>query len=411
MAVQRHVAWACRMKSGKLVPPILMERRQVMFRVWMLMMLALMVNPVYAVTHAIYVQSNASQMNEIAWLLQDTKTGKLAFKGSRETGGNGDPAINGNQAHAIASDGRYLFVANAGDDSISVFRILKAGQPVFTGKFASLGRHPVSLAVNHHRLLVVNQGDQMIDGATSSIQSFRISASGSLSPLKGRYTYLSSFVPVDITTTPSSGFFAVALNGIDQIDFFSLLPSGVMARMNSITGIHNPLGGAMGRLNNSRLAFTLAGDDQPGVVSIGMKGLAPETVIQDVRPDLLDPCWAAAQSGGKYLWTSAFKTRALTLYRWEARGSLSYLGVSIPDVEGPGGLDVTLSDDDRYLFRLRGDNVEDDTIPTRPLVDVFRVSIAGKREGAGLSMLDQTALPESWADAKATGLVAVSVKP
>lgn len=361
-------------------------------------------------SHAIFVQSNASSGNKIAWLNLVAETGNLVFQGEYTTHGIGDESINGNQAHALASDGRYLFVTNAGDDSFSVFKVQKSGKPFFLRKYSSLGRRPVSLAVFHKTLLVLNQGDQLDLSKPSSVQTFSISSSGSLSPLNGRYTYPSSAIPVDILTTPSADFFAVALSGTDQVDFFRVLPNKQLARTQSVFGINNPLGGAMGRLNNKRIAFTLV-SDQPGVASLGLdKAGHPLTVVQDIRPDLQDPCWAAATSNSRYLWLSSFKTRILSLYRWGAMGTLRHIDDATHDAAGPGGLDLAISSDNRYLFRLRVDHVEDDTIPIRPGIDTFSINTSVPILNAGLRLMDQTDLPDAWAEGKPTGILALKIK-
>lgn len=358
---------------------------------------------------AVYVQSNASSGNKIAWLSLAGDTGKLFFQGEYSTRGTGDQSINGNQAHALASNGKYLFVTNAGDDSISVFKIQTSGQPYYVDKYPSLGGHPVSLAFFNNNLIVLNQGDQLDTSRPASVQSFNVSSYGKLTSSKGRYTYPSNYIPVDIVSTPSAKSIAIALSGVDQIDFFKVLKNNQLARTHSLSGINNPLGGAMGRLNNKRMAFTLV-SDPPGVASLGLnKDGSPLSVVQDIRPYLQDPCWAVATSNGRYLWLSSFKTRILSLYRWGAMGTLSHLDDAVHDLAGPGGLDLALSADNRYLFRLRVDNVVDDTIPTRPGIDTFVVRLSAPIFNAGLKLIDQTNLPESWAEGKPTGILTLKL--
>jgi hypothetical protein len=81
------------------------------------------------------------------------------------------------------------------------------------------------------------------------------------------------------------------------------------------------------------------------------------------------------------------------------------------DDEGPGGLDVAVNNKNTVLYWLRGDDVDDDTIPTRPFVETFSINLGRNRETAGLSPVSKTWLPEAWIYAKATGLVAVTLKP
>src|SRR5258708_34808834 len=84
--------------------------------------------------------------------------GPLTPAGVFETGGFGSGGGLGNQGAVILSrDGNWLFVCNAGSDEISVFAVTPTGL-VLADKESSGGRRPVSLALHHHLLYVLNPG-------------------------------------------------------------------------------------------------------------------------------------------------------------------------------------------------------------------------------------------------------------
>jgi hypothetical protein len=91
-----------------------------------------------------------------------------------------------------------------------------------------------------------------------------------------------------------------------------------------------------------------------------------------------DPCWATTDTGGVRLWTSNFLPRSLTLYSIAADGALTRLGAYEPPASdsGPGALDIGVSGDGRFLYRLRAFN--NDGSPTNPhpypLVEVFQIT-------------------------------------
>src|SRR5262249_51950197 len=107
------------------------------------------------------------------------------------TGGSGTGAPQGlpSQASVLLShDGRWLFVCNAGSSEVSVLRISPGGLTV-TDKVASGGRMPVSLALRHNLLYVLNAGGLV--GSNDNITGF-IFADGNLVPLPGSTHALSA---------------------------------------------------------------------------------------------------------------------------------------------------------------------------------------------------------------------------
>jgi len=196
-----------------------------------------------------------------------------------------------------------------------------------------------------------------------------------------------------------------------SIETFRLLGDGTIARVGVQDGVFSPLGGAMGRLNPRKQAFTIADEIMPGLVSFTVKQHGRSANLQQViRPYLQDPCWAVSNANGSLVWSSAFATRTLSLFRWVGNGALHVVS-DLMDDEGPGGLDVAVNNKNTVLYWLRGDDVDDDTIPTRPFVETFSINLGRNRETAGLSPVSKTWLPEAWIYAKATGLVAVTLKP
>lgn len=362
--------------------------------------------------NAVYLQSNGEKGNEVALLIQKNDGAPLDLIEAYPTGGHGEPLINGNQAHALATDGKHLFVTNTGDDSITTFRIGLSGKLTLVAKTAALGHNPVSLTVVKNNLIVLNQGSTTpLPYENANIQRFKILQEGRLMSLKGSYNYLPNAVPVDIMGTSNGHAFSVTLSGLDQIDHFELQMDGSISLTESTGGISNPLGGAMGRNNPRKLAVTLADDSLPGISSLYMNphGLT-KRIFQDIRPSLLDPCWAVSNASSTWLWTSAFKTRTISLYRWAANGGIDFISDYTPELAGPGGLDLAMSHNDQTLYWLRVNDVNDDQANIRPYIESFAVNIRQHRETAGLSLIGKTWLPESWSTSTPGGILSLKVR-
>lgn len=362
--------------------------------------------------NAVYLESNGGNGNEVALLIQEKDGAPLDYIQAYPTGGQGEPKINGNQAHALASDGKHLFVTNTGDDSITTFRIGRSGKLTLVTKTEALGHNPVSLAVVKDNLIVVNQGSTSpFARSNANIQRFKILQEGTLMALKGSYTYLPNAVPVDIMGTSNGHTFSVTLSGLSQIDHFELQMDGSISLTGSTGGISNPLGGAMGRYNPHKFAVTLADESLPGVSSLYIKpqGIT-RRIFQDIRPSLLDPCWAVSNASSTWLWTSAFKTRTISLYRWAANGAIDFISDFSPELSGPGGLDLAMSHNDRTLFWLRVNDVNDDQLNIRPYIESFAVNIRQHRGTAGLSLIGKTWLPENWSSSTPGGILSLEVR-
>src|SRR4051812_1905205 len=106
---------------------------------------------------AVFVQTNDAERNEVVAFGRDADGSPTAL-GSVETGGRGpgEPHLPSQGSLAVTAGGRFLLVANAGSDDVSVLSIDAAGLTL-TGRAASGGRIPVSIAVHGRLAYVLNR--------------------------------------------------------------------------------------------------------------------------------------------------------------------------------------------------------------------------------------------------------------
>jgi len=143
----------------------------------------------------VYVMTNAAPTNEVIAFRRGIN-GKLTRINAYETGGSGtgtqvvDPLAS--QGSLILSrNGRFLFVVNAGSDSISSFRVSSCGRLTLVDVEPSGGVKPNSLAVFHHLLYVTNAGNPASNIA-SNVTGFHVNKDGSLTPIIGSTQPLST---------------------------------------------------------------------------------------------------------------------------------------------------------------------------------------------------------------------------
>ena len=78
-----------------------------------------------------------------------------------------------------------------------------------------------------------------------------------------------------------------------------------------------------------------------------------------------------------------------------------------PITAGPGATDIAVDLRGRYLFRLRGFDVDAPSTPLSPVVDTFRITSSSRN--AGVALVGTAPLPDSWASTGTTGIVSVLV--
>jgi 6-phosphogluconolactonase (cycloisomerase 2 family) len=367
-------------------------------------------------TTSVYVIQNSAVSNQIAAFQQDPATGSLGLIETYPTGGLGRPSIDGNSSHALVARGQYLFAVNSGDHSISAFEVLTGGTLKLQGRYPSGGYVPVSLAIHRDHLLVLHQG-AISEGLHGGISAFRITREGSLQPIpSAHFDYLPGDLPVDVLASPTSDVFSVSLKLAGNVDLFRLSKDGFILRTDSIGGLQEPFGGAAlpeRSLGSKRIdlrnffAVTQGKEEQPGVLAFKTSSRgAVQQMNQSIRPELLDPCWAALHPDGKRLWVSAFARRSLSLYALGKNGVLQWVSDFAPIDQGPGGLDIAISSDGLYLFRLSAFDKKPPFPPTRPYIDTFK--IINQADSADLKLIESLPFPESWSQSSPMGIVAVT---
>lgn len=361
-------------------------------------------------TNAVYVAQNQSGVNSVAAFIQDSSTGLLTLVDTYATGDIGNTAVASNQSHALASNGKFLFVTNSGDNTVTSFQIGNGGVLTLIGSYSSEGEVPVSLAVKGSRLIVVNQGSDESDLA-GSVRVFKIKKDGSLTFVRtAHFDFLSSDVPAEVIASQSSDFFSVAVSGGNRIDHFMLTSRGAIVRTDSVSDVMSPLGGAVQSASRTTFVYALPSVLQPGVVALRVDANGrTDQMYQDIREDLSDPGRAAIHPNGKRVWVSSFETRALSLYAINKYGVMTALSDYVPVDSGPGGADIAVDKGGNYLFRLRGFDVDSPTTPKSPVVDTLRIGTA--KSDAGLSLVQTVSLPATWATTPTTGIAVVSVLP
>ena len=145
-----------------------------------------LIMPVQAI---VYTLGNEVNGNRVIAFDVKKRSGKIREIGSFDTQGTGTGAPIGNQA-ALTTDAsdRWLFATNAGDGSVTSFRLQPEGLE-FVNKVPSGGHSAISVTVYGTQVYVLNEGSGEKSDPPKfrydTISGFRFNGVGELEPIKG----------------------------------------------------------------------------------------------------------------------------------------------------------------------------------------------------------------------------------
>jgi 6-phosphogluconolactonase len=340
-----------------------------------------------------YTQTNTPD-NAVVVFARNSN-GTIVQRETVETGGKGLAAVpplgfstlDSAGSVNLTADGRLLFVVNAGDNTISSFRVTESGLKL-ADRVASGGILPVSLTSSGDLLYVLNE-------LSGSIFGMRFSDGGQLTPIVNSLQALSTVGPSGVSAqigfAPGGDVLVVTHRDLGVIDTFRLAADGSPGPAQPHTSnAPQPFGFAFAGLHlqvtNAGYVGTPRDIKDPSQLNGSVSSYdgvdsGALTATGNVASGGRATCWIAVTNDNRY----AFVTNTLsqtvpdiatgkgTISRFSVAGdgTLTLLGQTDT---GPGfPSDVALSSDSQYLYVLDPTLTGDDTSH----VDVFRVSSDG----------------------------------
>jgi 6-phosphogluconolactonase len=362
---------------------------------WFVLLLGLLVTFVAplgasadATKKAVYTATNNPNGNAVIVFWQNSD-GTLTQGPTVPTGGAGAaaeapfsfPVVDTQGSINLAYGGHVLTVVNAGDNTISSFRVTPSGLEL-ADRVSSGGVLPVSLTSHGNVLYTVNE-------VSANIYGFHLSPSGSLSPIGGQplSTPFPTTVTAQIGFSPDGREIVVTERGLPThsgvIDTFAVSGDGVAGPAQKHTGDGfvepNPFGFDFD--NSGHLLVSNAGYiDWPSngagpplpiifdptmflgsATSYNLSNSGSLTFNNDVLSGGRAACWLVVSKDGKYAYVTNTLSDTpqdlfsgiggITRYAVGTDGSLSYLGqtdVVTGDVSSPA--DEAFSQDGKYLY-------------------------------------------------------------
>jgi 6-phosphogluconolactonase (cycloisomerase 2 family) len=313
-------------------------------------------------TGHLYVNLNASQANLVAGFARNADGTLTPLAGSPfSVGGTGTGAGLGSQGSIqLAHGGRYLLVADAGSNQISVLSVGSDGtlQPVAGSPFSSGGTNPVSIAVFNNTVFVANQGN-----GGSNYTGFILTGSGSLKPQSGSSWSLPDGSGVGQVLFDSTGtHLAGARVATSLIDSFVVGNDGALTAAPGspyAAPIAGPLGSAFRAASPTELYVSLAhGGALAGAVgaytvasngSLAPIGASPFADFQTAA------CWLTLSPDQKYVFTANAGSGSISSYAVNSDGSLTLNStLALRGGSGIGTFDLAFDPTGAYLYVVDG---------------------------------------------------------
>lgn len=310
----------------------------------------------YAAAGAVYTETNASNQNAVL-VFSRSQNGQLfsASIGAFPSGGRGSGAGLGSEG-ALATDdaNQFLFAVNAGSNNISTFRITATGLSLI-GVTPSNGSNPISLAVNHQVLYVLNAGGSA--GGVDTIAGFSVDNNGNLTPIvSGLQLSAASVSPEQIGFDADGNLLIVTEKATNNIDVFTVDRNGAASGPTIVpSAAQSPYGFAFAKRNQLIVSNAAGGGGGAGSVSSYQAlGNGQLQVITAMSADnQTAPCWIALTGDGLYAYTTNTGSGSISSYSVGFDGTLGLLNsVAASTGSGSSPLDEAISNDSRYLYVL-----------------------------------------------------------
>jgi 6-phosphogluconolactonase len=300
----------------------------------------------------VFTMTNSASGNEVLIFTHQPQQG-LVGAGSVASGGNGTGIGLGNQGGVILSQHhRWLYVVNAGSNSISVFRLHK-GDLTLIDTVDSGGVQPVSLTRHKNLLYALNAG-------SDSIAGFMVNDNGTLSPIANSMRGLSGTgtAPAQISFTPWGDALIVTEKATNIITTFLIDEDGLPgpAVVNDSAG-PTPFGFDFDRYGHLLVTEAAGGAQDASSLSsyeIQQDGtLVP--LASAVPTTETAACWVEMSRNGRYAFTTNAGSSSISAFRSSRKGSLKLTtddGVAASTGPGSAPIDLALASRGNYLFSL-----------------------------------------------------------
>jgi 6-phosphogluconolactonase (cycloisomerase 2 family) len=309
----------------------------------------------------VYTQTQDPAGNEVVVYKRSSK-GKLSEKDRVSTGGVGAaatppfmfPILDSQGGVGLTPNGRLVFAVNAGDGTVTSFRVGRRGGLRMADRESTGGQLPVSLDTHKGLLYVLNE-------VSGEITGFRYTSRGQMTPIAGSTESLSTpgagGVAAQVGFSPNGGLLAVSQRGGNVIDTFVMGSDDTPGPAHSnAAGGEAPFGFEF--LSNGILIGSNAGHVGDPADPANFHGSASSysvaggalTGIENIDVGQRATCWVVITKDGKFAYMTNTLSESVSRFRLRKSGDMTLLGHTATGAGFPS--DEALSGNSKYLYVL-----------------------------------------------------------
>ncbi|EKS70230.1 MULTISPECIES: beta-propeller fold lactonase family protein [unclassified Caballeronia] len=324
-----------------------------------------------APVHQLFAQTNDSS-NTVVRFVRNAD-GTLTPKGTVATGGRGTNGVNyfmgnivapdaltSNNSLIVSPDGTRLFVANAGDNTVSTFSITSSGDLSLLAVSPTGGVRPTSLAFSNGVLYVTHQ-----QGA-QELGAYRVGSDGKLTSLAQYTVAVQDALPTQVAVSPDGKF--VVVNGflktvtpvtpLNMLLAYPINNDGTLGQpVSSKSAGVGPFGG---RFGSGALAaayiVTEAAGGTASSYSLSSSGSFSTLSGPIAVTGQQAPCWIALTPDNKFAYVGN-GSGAVSLFSLDTTGKLTLVNAAVATETAVAGQasafanDSWISPDGKYLYQ------------------------------------------------------------
>jgi 6-phosphogluconolactonase len=306
------------------------------------------------VAHAVFVMTNDADANQVVAFQRDPngrlENSRAYATGGRGSGGTVDPLASQGSL-TLSADGAWLFAANAGSGSLSVFRV-NGAQLELADRVATEGSEPNSIAQNGSLVYVLNTA-----GSSGVVGFHFIGGKLVRIPHSLRFLSANAVASGSVAFSPDGQFLIVTEKATNDLDVFKVLSDGSLSQA-TITASVGP-GAFSARFTQKDVA--LVSETGPGaanlsaISSYSVQSNGTLTPISSSVPTLGSAnCWNVVTPDGRFVYVSNAGSGSVSGFAIGNGGALTPLPGTVVALNpsGSSNIDVAISSDGKFLYTL-----------------------------------------------------------
>jgi 6-phosphogluconolactonase (cycloisomerase 2 family) len=302
--------------------------------------------------HKLFMSNNAAAGN-LLQVYTRSDSGSATLLTTVPTNGNGTDAGLGSQgAVTLSADGAYLFVVNAGSNSLSTFK-LGAKQVILTSTVASGGTRPISVAERNGIVYVLNAPTA---GTGNALVGFR-NEGGVLTPLAdGMRALADTSGPAQVSFDTTGEVLVVSEKTANQLVSYWVGSDGTLSASAQVVPSPGVVPFGFGITKRNVLVVSEAGTSSASSYRINA-GADPqlELVTAALGNGQAAACWIAVTPTSRYAYSANAASSNISAYGIDRAGKLTLLQAQAGFTSGNGAVDmaVTPKGDQLHVFASR----------------------------------------------------------